>query len=30
MNPEYIRMEDIPQDVMDKQLAEFREEVIAS
>ncbi len=30
MNPEYIKMEDIPQDVMDKQLAEFREEVIAS
>jgi len=30
MNPEYIKMEDIPQDVMDKQVAEFKEEVIAS
>jgi len=30
MNPEYVKMEDIPQDVMDKQIAEFREEVLAS
>lgn len=30
MNPEYIKMEDIPQDIMDKQIAEFKEEVIAS
>ncbi len=30
MNPEYIKMEDIPQDIMDKQISEFKEEVIAS
>ena len=30
MNPEYIRMQDIPQDIMDKQISEFREEVLAS
>lgn len=30
MDPEYVRMEDIPKDVMNKQVAEFREEVIAS
>ena len=30
MDPEYIKMEDIPKDIMDKQITEFREEVILS
>jgi len=30
MNPEYIKMEDIPSEIQDKFYNEFKEEVIAS